>query len=394
MNIDYFSPEELEQLRRARGVSAPAQGAGAAGVYSAQDINSAYNQTKAQLAAQRTAAPAASMPVGENLAPVATAEAANKPTFGQRLVSARNMVGRGLSLAARGVGGAQAVVGAYDAATDGVSANAVDNIANGVAGAISPAVGFAGNLLTSARDAVLGSIINSRTAGPNSVGPELQKQIDAAGGVDKLLAAQAASRQAQPAEQVVAQPAVSAPASGIAQDPSVTPLSGAAAAAGSEFIDGRGVPARGTGFIRNNTTGEVTQISSSPERPTSRRRLSTGEALAAFTGDYTKAALGMAMANREEKLKLRRAEVTSEMAKAQAALQQNKAKPVVGYGLDGDPIITDPTTRTAVKVTPTVLPSLASFVEAARKDTRNKKFTDAQLEAEYYRTYGQPGQIQ
>jgi hypothetical protein len=108
------------------------------------------------------------------------------------------------------------------------------------------------------------------------------------------------------------------------------------------------------------------------------------QAYADFSSDYTKAALTTALSNRSSKLEKNAANIALENAKAVAA---NRPKPVVSQGLDGNPIITDPQNRTAVKVTPTVVPSITEFVDAAKKDSRNKKFTPEQLEAEYYRLY-------
>src|SRR6266545_2386566 len=122
-SIDYFTPDELAQLRgsASRGVPAASD--------LSQSVSQAYAQKKAALAAQRLAQPVpASAPVEtpapapvETPAPASTA----KPSLGQRILKAKNIASNGLSYLTRGIGGAQAGLGAYQAATEAPTGNTI-----------------------------------------------------------------------------------------------------------------------------------------------------------------------------------------------------------------------------------------------------------------------------
>lgn len=393
-SIDYFSPEELSALRgaapnQAGGVSPNSQASTLAG-----NINNAYTQVKAQLAAQRGVVPPPVIPTNPTasavppsapppVAPAATAEATSGSSLGQRILNTRSWLSKAGGVAGSALFAAQAAKGAYQMATGSVPESAAyDNAFNGVAGTVSPALGVIGNMATGLRDTALSAWVNHKYATPSMAGPELQKQITDAGGLDNLLKQQSAGGVLPTASQASQVSQVSQAPQGIPTDPAITPLSGRQASAASNFIDSSAAPRAGTGFIRNENTGAVTQLSTPPQAPAQRVARSNGifGDLQNFTNNYAQTALGVATANRAEKLRARDAQIALEDAKTRATLIQ---KPVVQQGLDGNPIVVNPQTQTAVKVTPRERPTVKQFLEAAKKDPRNSNFSDSQLEAEY-----------
>lgn len=174
----------------------------------------------------------ATMPVGENLAPAATAAAATNQTFGQRLMAGLRS---GTSLLTRGVGGVQAGMGAADAVQNGLNVNNAEDIGFGAVTAAAPAVGLAGNVLRSGRDFIMKNV------------------IDRAYGQNKTFIPQAT-----PAGPSTA-PAGTFP-------PGVNQPTGVAGAAASNFIDSSAVPQVGQGAMRNNRTGAVTTFNTPPDQ--------------------------------------------------------------------------------------------------------------------------------
>lgn len=354
--------------------------------WSPEDINSAYNATKEQLANQRRINPQAEAPsaaptpsVVASADPAATSNL-RKPTFSDRIAKARDLTSKAGNLATRGAGALQGVYGVYDAQVNGISSDSVDNATLGVAGALNPAAGLVGNALRPIRDFAAEGItrlFNKDVFNPKSIaGPELQKQISASGGVENLLAKQQAAR-------LNPQPAV--PTTSVDTQPIVPAIDTPVVQQASRFTPS-GVPVRGTGFIQNSTTGAITELGT-PDAPPPPPQRSGLQAYADFSSDYAKAALTTALSNRETKLQKNAATIALEQAKATAA---NRPKPVVSQpDIQGNITITDPLNRSAVSIKPTVTPSINEFIEAAKKDSRNKKFTPQELEAEYYRLYPQ-----
>jgi hypothetical protein len=78
-------------------------------------------------------------------------------------------------------------------------------------------------------------------------------------------------------------------------------------------------------------------------------------------------------------------EAVAEILKQQTAAGKENKKVV--QDITGTPVIVDLRNNTARKVTPTEVPTFQRWVEEARKDSRNKRATDAQLKAFYDRTY-------
>jgi hypothetical protein len=166
-----FSLEGMteEQLRAARQFQQRQQGVRAARLAgpapAASPLPSVVNTT-AQSAARATAGPAGpsvSTPTATNAAPVATADAANRPNIGERIMRSLRGGGRALSTGAgllfRGLGGVQAGLGVKQA-TEGQFGDAATNVPLGIATAINPVLGTVGNLLAAGRDVAMKTVID------------------------------------------------------------------------------------------------------------------------------------------------------------------------------------------------------------------------------------------
>lgn len=120
-----------------------------------------------------------------------------------------------LGKAGQVAGVAQAGLGAAQAINNPVSANAVDNIAQGAAMAVNPGIGAIGNLLTQGRDLAMESIIG-RAYRDNTAGPELTKALNG------LTPAEYLAKRNQPAPAPAAAPPVTAPAPTTETPPAAT----------------------------------------------------------------------------------------------------------------------------------------------------------------------------
>lgn len=368
------------------------QGAGRASSGPDELTRRAIEAARARAATARSAAAAAapgpmpqtapSVPIGESVAPASTAAAASAPSFAAR--AAR--------VATRALGPVAAGLTAYEA----------------------------GRLLTPESLAVPAAEIASKTLGRI---PGLRSLF---GGYDDGTAAvRAAAALPEPAPIAKAVPAAPQPAP-LPANPNIIPLPAELAAAASRrFIDGSEVPADGTGYIRNEQTGKVTALRSAVQPQQARRTVVVEREqptppqpvlgteggvfsnLAQFARDYGKYALSAAEQGRETKSarserKLLGEEVTREALlrnaesnriKAIADLigetsKANKPDVKVLQDLTGTPILVDVKARTSQKIPAREKPTYEQFLEAAKKDPRNRGLTDEQLKTYYNSTYG------
>lgn len=417
-SIDYFSPDELAQLRQTatRGVGAATD--------QGQSISSAYAQKKAALAAQRLGTGASSTPPAASAsapieAPAPAALAADTaPSLGQRILNAKNTAVKYGGYLLRGLGGVQAAQGIQQAATEAPSGNsllgiplpssgAVDTIANGLATAASPGIGFAGDIASKARDLVLGRILGYHGEGNDIQGPELKKQVGQAGGLDKLLAQQQAARTNPQPEAAAPQVLTQIPA---------------------------GVPENGTGYIQNNTTGKVTPVGSPSNVNYVRRQVpvevggstppslqpsqgggifesligptlaraqqhafgagpGTASEAQAYKRQQAQQAQNIESAYKTGELGVQNRVAGAHETSAQAQLLSAGAKenPVkVVQKPTGEPIIVNTATHTAFAPTVATKPTLEDFMTKAREASRaaGKNPTDEQLKAHYQQNYG------
>lgn len=347
---------------------------------------------------QAQQAVAGSVPIGENVAPLATSEAASASTIGQRALAAGARFG-GLRSAASLLGRVSLPFAAADFGTRAGELLTPDKVAVGLA----DMAGRLGNFL-----GIKNSYGNGVEAYSTAQGlPDVQKGPVAA----------APAAPATPADRF--------PVNG-----SITGLSPEdAAAAGAKFFQGSAVPADGTGYVRNESTGHVTAIDTRGQPRTVVRAGQPAPAAAAspipqlggeggvfsnlanFTNDFSRYALTRADAAGRTKLANASTEVATKrndsIANRESQAQNAQSNALKAYadvlkettaankenvktivGLDGNPIIVDQKAQTAKKVVPTEKPTVDKFLTEARKDPRNKGFTDAQLKAYYAKTYG------
>lgn len=343
---------------------------------------------------------ATSAPLGESVAPVATAAAEAAPSFGARVLGGVARFGGKI------LGPLGALSTGYEIGNtftpDKVAVGAAD-----LAGTVAKAFGFDNGY---------------------------------AGGSAQYRAAAALPDPA---------PVVPAPAPGPAPAPAIdsTPQSSrivslgpdAANAAARQFFEGNATPAEGTGYIRNNDTGNVMAIDSrgvpnpnfqrvqvpvnvngegtggpAPATPTLGTRGGIFDNLADFARNFGGYALSKASAGGAQKQAARNAELgikandsvanrenQAEIARARmstAAAQlihdniiEQQGNRKIEMGLDGNPIVVDlsnPNAPKATKVVPPTKPTLDDFLTGAKRDPRNRGITDAQLKAYYTKTYG------
>lgn len=348
---------------------------------------------------------ATSIPIGENAAPLATSEAANASTIGQRVLAAAGEGGSVLGRFGRFLGAAASRLTVPLAAlSTGIEAGRIltpDKLAVGAAdmvGTVADKLGF-----------------------KNSYSDGLQQYINAQGVPTPTRVA------AAPAGGV---PAAGGPADQFPTNQTMRVLSGDdAATVNSRYFNGTAVPADGTGYIRNESTGNVTALDSRGQPRTAVRVPQPAAATAAlaqptlgteggvfgnlaqFTNDFSRYALTNAqaggsrkLANAEAETAIKRNDSASNRENQSQNAQSNSLKALADVlkettnankenvktviGLDGNPIIVDQKAGTAKKVVPSQKPPLDQFLTEARKDSRNKGFTDAQLKAYYTKTYG------
>lgn len=318
----------------------------------------------------------------DNPAPQATAAAASKLSFGQRLLQTMRGVGSGI---ARGAGAVQAGYGVKQA-VDGNYGGAVDNVFQGTATAINPVLGTAGNLLTGARDFVMRAAINHFIPGqnPNLYTPELSKMV--AGGATA--------------------PGVS---SGVQFPSGVNQPVGAAAAAAGGVLDSTAVPAAGTGVMRNNMTGRVTTFNTPPvaagPRVTGAEAPATVKApvlgtegglfanLVPFANARNQQMLEAATSGRDlnravkgasiAKIGIEGENATSNRITALARVQQALgAGKKLGYDASGAPVVVDTRTNTAVQPTIKKPVTEADIVATMAKNNLSRAEVVKRLKAE------------
>lgn len=385
--------------------------------YGAMDTPTIVRQAaqQAALEAQSTGggagafARAASAPIGENVAPLATSEAASASSIGQRILAA----GRGLGSlggVARLAGRVALPIAALDTGVRAGELLTPDKLAVGLAdmvGTLAQKFGFK----------------NSYAGGVQQYG--LAEGQDRASDLtlsDLITGGRHGSGPSAPT-------APAAPADRFPVNGSITALSPEdAATAGAKFFQGSATPADGTGYVRNESNGHVTAVDTRGQTRTTRYAptVRAGDAaappvlggdggiftnLSDFTNNFSKYALSQAsgrsdrkFANAETGLDIKR---NDSIANRESQAQTAHAKQLIAYadilrettaankeniktitGLDGNPIIVDQKAQTAKKVIPTERPTVDKFLTEARKDPRNKGFTDAQLKAYYAKTYG------
>lgn len=347
---------------------------------------------------------APSVAAGENLAPLATA-AENAPTWGARLLA--SPAGR---FGARFLGPAGLL---YGAAQTGLTAGRMltpDNLATGMADAV------------------------------GRIGQSLGFDNGYAGGSAQVKAADALPPASGPAP---ASPAPAAPVpSATPTNPAVRVLNPAdASAAVGQFFDGSAVPADGTGYIRNNSTGEVVQTDSrgiAPGPTGNARRVQVPVVVNGETGPTAHVptfgsapsfysnldsymqqlgpyALSQAQATRGVKYGQKQQELDTKSADS-AANRQNQADTVQANHLKaiadvlrantdakkesktvipgfepGTALIVDRDSGTAKQVSAPKPPTWEQFRDSARQATRaagKPNPTDDQLKTYYTKTYG------
>lgn len=364
-------------------------------------VRKVVDASRARAAAAK-APVAASAPVTDNPAPVATARAATTPTFGQRVLGAGRTIAKGAGAAAIVATGAEAVS---------------RSLAN------DPTAGKTDLELEESGRAAINRAL------PFGVGPVLQQAFPNATGAAAESIARAGERGAGFGRNALdvltggifsgGQPPIVPDST---QTPAVTPVRGTT----DEDVDvepvGAAQPTQGAAgvpvlpFLRSPVPSNL------PPRPVLRREGDIFSALVDFqnqVGNYglaaaernarQKAELGVSKVNNEtiniynqqvqdaEKNRLaeyrigvedKKIDAASKAAEIRARIDEEVKGREVIQGPTGDITIVNKRTGTAQKVQPVERPTYQQFREAAVKDPRNKGATEADLQTAYKKYYG------